>query len=57
MKLDKYPFSRFFHSAVVVDISAVGPVALILWGYGANRFPLSQSQLILIDSHKCKEVL
>ncbi|XP_065831023.1 uncharacterized protein [Oscarella lobularis] len=57
MKLDDHLIPRFFHSAVVVDIPALGgPVAFVLWGYGKDEFPLSVVQMILIDFQKCKMV-
>ena len=58
MKLDDHLIPRFDHSTVVVDIPTLGgPVALLLWGYGEDEFPLSLAQMILIDFQKCKTVI
>ena len=58
MKLDDNLISRFQHSTVVVNIPTLGGlVAFVLWGYGEDRFPLSRSQMILIDFQKCRNVI
>ena len=58
MKLEDSPIPRFFHSTVVVDIPTLGgPVAFLLWGYGKDKFPLSVTQMILIDFQTCKKVI
>ena len=57
MALDALIVPRFDHSTVVADIPPFGPVAFVLWGYGGGGFPLSEAQMIQIDTQKCKDVV
>ena len=58
MKLDDHLVSRFHHSTVIFDVPTLGgAVAFVLWGFGKENVPVSQTQMILIDFRKCKNVL